>query len=155
MSYIQFKLQIYCVADFQWKQTRYEKFYRSSQFYPIFHPCSPFMFHFCPHFKSCTAWNAVISPNLLASRFCGKTFTISPKLCRNYAFPQDFDNRKLREIAAFYAVLEIGLNRSNKESTNSNSFRFNPYLFNNSFFSSASHFIRFTFLCLRYMVIAF
>ena len=51
------------------------------------------------------AQNAVISPNFLVWKFCGKT--IRPKLCGNCVFPQNFHTRKSDEITAFYAVLLV------------------------------------------------
>ena len=51
------------------------------------------------------AQNAVISPNFLVWTFCGKA--ISPKLCGNCVFPQNFHTRKSGEITAFYAVLLV------------------------------------------------
>ena len=50
-----------------------------------------------------TAENAVMSPNFLVWKFCGKA-----QFVRNYggncAFPQNFHTRKLGEVTVFYAV---------------------------------------------------
>ena len=57
-----------------------------------------------------TAKNAINSPNFLVWKFSGKTqFPHSfGKLCRKYAFPQNFHPRKLVEITVFFSVYLIG-----------------------------------------------
>ena len=60
-----------------------------------------------------TAKNTVISPNFLVWKFCEKAevphsfgrIANRPKICRNCAFPQNFNTRKLGEIALVFFVV--------------------------------------------------
>ena len=58
----------------------------------------------------CISQNNEILPNVLVWKFCGKAQVCAEfrancsKLCENYAFPQNFNSRKLDEILIFYAM---------------------------------------------------
>ena len=41
-------------------------------------------------------------------RFYGTFSSIRPKVCGNYAFPQNFHTRNLGETTVFFALLDVG-----------------------------------------------
>ena len=58
-------------------------------------------------FLTYTAKNSVISPDFLVWKFCRKVKfrVVRPKLCGNFAFPQNLHTGKSGEITVFFAVL--------------------------------------------------